>query len=170
MDCPSGDVLHSPRTPDWHILWMRCPSLPPLSFMLGLSTQSPFARPPSTPSAEAVQRALEMAGTVSGGYAGPPCAFVLLGPEAEHVLTPLRPVGATVGTWVLVMAADTLEDGHRAHLQERTLTAAQRFMLALACDDIDSQWVEATPEAEAFAQAGLALGGHRPVGAIWCSG
>ena len=137
--------------------------------MLGLSTQSPFARSPRPPSAEAVQRALETAGTVSGGYAGPPCAFVPLGPDADQVLMPLRPAGATVGTWVLVTVPMTQEDDHRAHLRERTLTSAQRFMLALACDGIDSQWVETTPEAEALT-ARFALGAHRPVGAVWCSG
>lgn len=151
------------------MLWRRSPCLPSTFSMLGLSAQSPSARSPR-PSADDVRRALEMAGTVSGGYAGPPCAFVPVGPEAEHVMAPLRPIGATLGTWVLVTAPETHEDDHRAHLQERTLTAAQRFMLALACDGIDSQWVEAVPRAEALASAGLALGAHRPVGAVWCSG
>ena len=134
--------------------------------MLGLSTQPLLPRRP--PEAEAVRRALAEAGTVSGGYAGPPCDFIPLESEAGQALAGLRPPGATVGTWVLVTARRADEPGHRVHLHERTLTAAQRFMLALACDGIDSQWVEAGPDV--LAAAGLDLGGAVPVGAVWCTG
>ena len=135
--------------------------------MLGLSAQR-FVRPSRPPGAEAVRRALETAGTVSGGYAGAPCTFVALGPDAELALAALRPAGADLGTWVLVAAPKTDEAGHRAHLRERTLTAAQRFMLALACDGIDSQWVADVPSAQAFAEHDL--DGRVPVGLVWCAG
>ena len=135
--------------------------------MLGLSTHSPFDRP--TPPDDAVGRALAAAGTVSGGYAGPPCAFRPLGPEADAVLGPLRPDGAGLGGWVLVTIRGTAEEHHRVHLWERSLTAAQRFMLALACDGVDSRWVPAVPDAEALQAGGVSLGGQVPVGLVWCS-
>ena len=69
---------------------------------------------------------------------------------------------------MLVTAPESSEPDHRAHLRERTLTAAQRFMLALACDGIDSQWVADVPDARAF--AGSALDGRVPVGLVWCAG
>ncbi len=136
--------------------------------MLGLSAQR-LVRPSRPPGAEAVRRALETAGTVSGGYAGTPCTFVALGPDAELALADLRPAGADVGTWVLVAAPEADEPDHRAHLRERTLTAAQRFMLALACDGIDGRWVADVPEGGAFASACPDLDGCVPVGLVWCA-
>ena len=122
------------------------------------------------PGAEAVRRALETAGTVSGGYAGPPCTFVALDTDAEPILAGLRPAGAGVGTWVLVTAPESNEPAHSAHLRERTLTAAQRFMLALACDGIDSRWVPGVPDPEALAPFCPEMSGCVPVGLVWCAG
>ena len=133
--------------------------------MLGLSVQLPFAH---SPHEDVVARALAAAGTVSGGYAGSPCAFVRLGAEADRLVRGLRPGGARAGEWVLVTVRGSGETAHRAHLRERSLTAAQRFMLALACDGVDSRWVDAVPDAEAFRAAGLALGTDVPVGLVWC--
>ena len=136
--------------------------------MPGLSAPSPFDRPPPPDDAvgTAVGRALSAAGTVSGGYAGPPCAFRPLGPEADAVLGPLRPDGP--GGWVLVTVHATAEEHHRVHLWERSLTAAQRFMLALACDGVESRWVAPAPDAEELRAGGVALDGHVPVGLVWC--
>ncbi len=131
--------------------------------------QSLSAPPPRPPGADAVHRALETAGTSSEDPAGALCAFVVIAPGAERVMAPLRPPGATVGTWVLVTVPETLEDQRRAHLQESALTAAQRFMLALACDGIDGKWVREAPEDAALAAAGVALGAHQVVGAVWCT-
>lgn len=134
--------------------------------MLALSVQSPFAAPPR-PAGDAVARALGVAETVSGAYADPPCRFHRLGAVADSLL---GPAVAETGSWVLVAVRGSAEPGHQAHLRERCLTAAQRFMLALACDGVDSEWVgEGVPDAEAFRDAGLDLGAAVPVGLVWCA-
>ncbi len=139
--------------------------------MLALSVQSPFASPPC-PGADddAVARAIDAAGTVSGAYARSPCAFVPLDDEARLLVDALRPRGAGRGAWVLVTVRDSGEAGQRAHLRERCLTAAQRVMLALACDGVDNAWVEdGLPDAAAFRAAGADLGDGVPVGLVWCA-
>lgn len=135
--------------------------------MLTLSVQSPSVDRP-VPERGAVERALRTAGTVSGAYAASPVRFRRLEARAGALAEALRPGAA--GTWVLVSVAGSLEAGHQAHLRERSLTAAQRFMLALACDGVENAWVdEAVPDAEAFRAAGLDLGAEVPVGLVWCA-
>lgn len=106
---------------------------------------------------------------MSGAYAAQPFGFRPLGPEASAPLASVRPLGSGAGVWVLVTVRGTGEAGHRTHLHERCLTAAQRFMLSLACDGIESQWIDdGVPSAEALRAAGVDLGLDRPVGLIWC--
>lgn len=141
--------------------------------MLGLSTQTP---PPLPSHADAVARAVASAGTVSGGYAGAPCAFHALGPDAGPLVAALleaaeaKPEARAIsepGEWVLLTVQATREDGHRVHLLERSLTAAQRFMLTLACDGVESRWVAAAPCALPLRASGI--DGRVPVGLIWCA-
>ena len=138
--------------------------------MLALSVQTPFASPPRSSGAEdAVARAIRAAGTVSGAYATSPCAFVQLSDEARVLVDGLRPAGTAPGDWVLVTVRTSGEAGQRVHLRERCLTAAQRVMLALACDGVDNVWVEdGVPDAAAFRAAGAELSGGVPVGLVWC--
>lgn len=115
-------------------------------------------------------RAIDDAGTVSGAYATSPCAFVPLGDEARLLVDALRPAGAGRGSWVLVTVRDSGEPGQRHHLRERSLTAAQRVMLTLACDGVDNAWVEeGVPGAAAFRAAGADLEDGVPVGLVWCA-
>jgi hypothetical protein len=139
--------------------------------MLALSVHTPFASPALPDRREdVVARAIDLAGTVSGAYATSPCAFVPLGDESRFLVDPLRPPGAGRGAWVLVTVRDTGEAGQRHHLRERSLTAAQRVMLALACDGVDNAWVdEGVPDAAAFRSAGADLGDGVPVGLVWCA-
>lgn len=141
--------------------------------MLALSVQSPFDATPRPPERvaweEAVRHAQEAADGVSGAFAALPCGFRPLGPEADALLASVRPLGSADGGWVLVTVHGSGEAGHRMHLRERCLTAAQRFMLSLACDGVESQWVEdELPHSDAFRAVGLELGLDRPVGLIWC--
>ena len=115
-------------------------------------------------------RAIDAAGTVSGAYVTSPCAFVPLGDDARLLVDALRPPGAARGSWVLVTVRESGEAGQRAHLRERCLTAAQRVMLALACDGVDNTWVEdGLPDARAFRAVGTDLGDGVPVGLVWCA-
>ncbi len=150
------------------MLW-NAGSRPPGRLMLSLSTPSPV---PSFAAShgDAVSRAIESAGTVSGAYASSPCAFLRLGPQAEDLVDGLRPEGAGRGAWVLVSVRHSAEAGQRVHLHERCLTAAQRVMLALACDGVENTWVgEGLPGAAAFRSAGANLQGRVPVGLVWCA-
>ena len=139
--------------------------------MLALSVQSPFASPPPPSRGEdPVARAIDAVGTVSGAYATSPCAFVPLDGDARLLVDALRPASAGRGAWVLVTVRGTGEAGQRHHLRERSLTAAQRVMLALACDGVDNAWVEeGVPDAAAFLAAGTDLGDGVPVGLVWCA-
>lgn len=139
--------------------------------MLALSVQSPFASLPRSSGNEgAVDRAIETAGTVSGAYAASPCAFLPLGPEAGALVGALRPSNTRRGTWVLVTVRASGEADQQAHLHERCLTAAQRVMLALSCDDVDNAWVgEGLPDAATFRAAGVDLGDSVPLGLVWCA-
>ncbi len=115
-------------------------------------------------------RAIDLAGTV-----GSPPGLARWGgaPRGHHARPrgpPPRPPGAGRGAWVLVTVRDTGEAGQRHHLRERSLTAAQRVMLALACDGVDNAWVdEGVPDAAAFRSAGADLGDGVPVGLVWCA-
>ena len=115
----------------------------------------------------AVGRARLEAG-VSGAFLSPPFEFHLLEGDACQMLSLSTAAGDQM--WILVTVQRAAEDGHRAHLRERCLTAAQRFMLHLACDGIDNAWVSETPDAEALQAAGVALGDREPVGLIRCEG
>ena len=139
--------------------------------MLALSVQSPFASPPRPLAREdVVASAIQSAGTVSGAYATSPCAFLTLPATVAPLLDALRPDGARGGTWLLVTVRATGEPGQRVHLHERCLTAVQRVMLALACDDIDSRWIgDGLPDAEALVEAGAPVDGRVPVGLVWCA-
>lgn len=141
--------------------------------MLALSVHSPFDHAPlSAPGldlGDAIGRALDEAGTVSGAFASAPCRFQALGPEAVHRLLPLRPPGVAASACVLVTVQAAGEAAHRAHLRERCLTAAQRFMLALSCEGVRNTWTDELPDAEAFDGLGVDLGGQAPFGLIWCA-
>lgn len=106
--------------------------------------------------AEALGRAVDMAGAVPGAYADAPCRFVAL-PDGE----------ADGSHWFLVVARPAADAGQQTHLRERSLTAAQRFMLSLACDDVAAAWHASVPDAARL--AGLDLGGGTPVGMICCT-
>ena len=138
--------------------------------MLAVSVPHPSTSPPRPAGDDVVARVIEEVGTVSGAYAASPCAFLALPPEAEALVDPLRPHGAASGAWVLVTVRASGELGHRVHLHERCLTAAQRVMLALSCDGVDNAWVgEGLPDAAAFRAAGADLRGRVPVGLVWCA-
>ncbi|WP_420455741.1 hypothetical protein [Rubrivirga sp.] len=129
-----------------------------------------MASTPRPATGDAVARAIEEVGAVSGAYAAPPCAFLALPPQAEALVAPLRPDGAAHGAWVLVTVRASGELGQRVHLRERCLTAAQRVMLALSCDGVDNAWVgEGLPDAAAFQAAGADVRGRVPVGLVWCA-
>lgn len=133
--------------------------------MLALSyAPSPAARPAAPPPdlGEALQRAHREA-RASGAFLEPPFAFHRLSPEAAAAVAPRAGGGRA---WVLVTVRPSDDAGHRAHTRERCLTAAQRFMLQLACDDVDSVWV--APEPGAVRAAGLDIGDGEPVGLIRC--
>lgn len=131
--------------------------------MLGLTFHDVRRSAPAPPDlGEALGRAQEEA-RASGAFLKPPFAFHPLSEEAARALAPTE-----APAWVLVTVQPSADDGHRAHTRERCLTAAQRFMLQLACDDVESVWVEPAPEAEAVREAGLNLGGAQPVGLIRC--
>ncbi len=141
--------------------------------MLGLSIYSPYdsdARPREPVDwPDAMRHASEEAGGVSGAYATRPFGFCPLGPETDDLLAGIRPLGAGPGVWVLVTVRGAGELGHRTHLLERCLTAAQRFILSLACDGIDSRWVsDGMPSATTFREAGVDLRHGAPVGLVWC--
>lgn len=136
--------------------------------MLALSIQTPHDRA-SPPVGEIVAQAVQEAGAVSGAFSAPPCQFHLLGPEADALAYSLRPETSGPGAWVLVTSKASAEVDHRAHLRERCRTAAQRFVLTLACEGIESVWVEQVPDAAAFRAAGVDVGSGEPVGLVWCA-
>lgn len=121
-----------------------------------------LSAPARTSLPDALARAAEMAGAVPGAYADAPCRFVPVPPE-------LGPTAADGARWVLVVSRPASEAGQRSHLRERSLTAAQRYMLSLACDDVDAAWHEAVPAAEALGAAGVDVGGGTPLGMIRCA-
>ena len=134
--------------------------------MLALRVHVPTDPAPSRDGVEAsVRRALDEAGSVSGAFAASPCGFRPLDAGAAARLAPPRP--AAPGRWMLVTCRSAAEEGHRTHLRERCLTAAQRFMLSLSCDGVENGWVAEAPAADAFRAAGVDLGGAVPVGLIW---
>ena len=98
-----------------------------------------------------------MAGAVPGAYADAPCRFVEL------------PAREGAGRDVLAVCQRAAEGGHQSHLRERSRTAAQRFILSLACDGIEAVWTGDIPDDDALDRAGLALQGHVPVGLIRCA-
>ena len=133
--------------------------------MLALSFQPhPDPVPPDDGVEGAVRRALDEARTVSGAFAASPCTFRRLSAEAAARLAPPRDGPAR---WVAVTCRTAGEEGHRTHLHERCLTAAQRFMLSLSCDGVENGWVAEAPDAGAFRAAGVDLGATVPVGLIW---
>ncbi|MEM1115082.1 MAG: hypothetical protein AAF845_00475 [Bacteroidota bacterium] len=140
--------------------------------MIGLSVQSPFGTSPRSPEAvdvgDAIQRALDEAGTVSGAFASSPCRIAALPVAAGAQLRTFRPAGFASDTCVLVTVRGSTEADHRAHLHERCLTAAQRFMLALSCEGVRNAWTAEVPEAETLGRLGVDIDGQVPVGLIWC--
>lgn len=140
--------------------------------MLALSIQSPFDAAPRPPEAvdigTSIQRALDEAGTVSGAFASSPCRISALSPEAGSQLRAFRPAGFSGDTCVIVTVRGSSEADHRAHLQERCLTAAQRFMLALSCEGVRNAWTDGVPDADVAGRLGVDVDGHVPVGLIWC--
>ena len=118
-------------------------------------TAAPATPPPFS---DAFARASEMAGAVPGAYATAPCRFVELPPDA---------VGGP-GRYVLALCQRAPEEGHQTHLRERSLTAAQRFILSLACDGIEAVWSADLPDEGRLRAAGVPLGGGVAVGVIRC--
>ena len=126
------------------------PALPP-----------PF--PPAVP-ATALLRAVGDAQAVSGAYSASPVRFWPLNGTAAALVAPRR--GA--GTWVLVTCRGSVEPAHAAHLRERSLTAAQRFVLSLWHDGLDAVWVaDGLPDGEAFRASGVPISTAEPVGLVW---
>lgn len=111
---------------------------------------------------------MDEAGSVSGAFASSPCAFVHLEGAARTLADEHRPEGTADGEWVMVTVRRSPEVGHQAHLRERCRTAAQRFVLTLACEDVESVWVEVALDAEALGSAGVDMGTCEPVGLVWC--
>ena len=142
--------------------------------MLALSVHTPFDRSP-LPSAEgpdldgAIRRALAEAGTVSGAFASAPYRFRTLSPDSCARLRGRRPPGATGEACVLVTVRESGEAVQRAHLRERGLTAAQRFMLALSCEGVANTWTDDVPDAGALEALGVDLDGQAPFGLVWCA-
>jgi hypothetical protein len=144
--------------------------------MFGLSASSPAHRPASAADAPrsaaleaAVRRALGEAATVAGAYADPPVRFLALGAEAARAVARAPHPGDRDGLWVLVACRYAAEAGHQAHLQERCLTAAQRFTLALWAEGVEAVWMQdGLPDADALRRAGVDLGAHVPLGLVWC--
>lgn len=133
--------------------------------MLGLTTYSP-----ATASVlEVVHRAVQEVGDVSGAFVTSPCSFVPLVGKASSLVDSKRPAGAGRGEWVLVTVRCSAEVGHQVHLHERCRTAAQRFVLTLACEGVESVWMEGVPDAASFRSAGLEVGACEPVGLVWCT-
>ena len=116
------------------------------------------AAPAPPPFSDAFARASEMAGAVPGAYATAPCRFVELPAE----------VAGEAGRHVLAVCQRAPEEGHQTHLRERSLTAAQRFILSLACDGIDAVWSAELPDEDRLRAAGVPLGGGVAVGVIRC--
>lgn len=126
-------------------------------FTLGLPT-------PTGPAAAALLRAVGDAQGVSGAYADSPVGFWPLHGAARALAAPPR----RSGTCVLVTCRASAEPAHAAHLRERSLTAAQRFVLSLWHDGLDAVWVaDGLPGGDAFRAAGLPLGAAEPVGLVW---
>lgn len=154
----------------WHALWV--PAVIPPDPMLALSIQSPFDAPPRPPGAAdlgaSIEQALDEAGTVSGAFASSPCQILPLPAEAGLQLRAFRPPGFAGDTCVLVTVRGSAEAGHRAHLHERCLTAAQRFMLALSCEAVRNAWTAEVPDGDTLARLGVEMEGQVPVGLIWC--
>lgn len=138
--------------------------------MLALGTRSlhaPRALPPEVGLADALSRAQHEASAVAGAFAAPPCEFHVLPAPAAARLVPAD-LRRRSGTWVLVTVRQARESGHRAHLRERCLTAAQRFMLSLACDGVESTWTDDAPSPADARASGVRMDGREPVGMIWC--
>lgn len=112
----------------------------------------------------ALHRAAGDAQGVSGAYADSPVGFWPLRGDA-HALIVLQRGG---GTYVLVTCRGAAEPAHAAHLHERSLTAAQRFVLSLWRDGLDAVWLaDGLPDGDAFRAAGLPIGPAEPVGLVW---
>jgi len=135
--------------------------------MYALGIRSPHAARPADPSpldlSGAIGRARDGAGA-SGAFLSRPFEFHVVQADARHRLA----LSAEADAWVVVTVTRTVEDGHRAHLLERCLTAAQRFMLHLACDGVDNAWEDEPPSADALRAAGVDIGDREPVGLIRC--
>ena len=115
----------------------------------------------------AVRSALVEAETVAGAYADTPVRFIPLMGSGTRVVADLGPGGP--GAWMLVACRNAAEIGHQVHLQERCLTAAQRFTLALWTDGVEAVWVqEGLPDEGVFRSAGVELGTYAPLGIVWC--
>ena len=120
---------------------------------------------PTDLAAAALHRAVGDAQGVSGAYADSPVGFWPLR-GAAHAL-----VAERHGTCVLVTCRSAAEPAHAAHLRERSLTAAQRFVLSLWHDGLDAVWIaDGLPAGDAFRAAGLPIGAAEPVGLVWVPG
>ncbi|MEM0964222.1 MAG: hypothetical protein AAGK21_16970 [Bacteroidota bacterium] len=117
---------------------------------------------------ESVHRAVHEMGTVSGAFASAPCAFRPLDASEADFLSPRQPSVGT-GCWVLVTISGSSEADHQAHLRERSRTAAQRFLLTLACEGIQAEWVADPPDAAELRAGGIPMGREEAIGLIWCT-
>ncbi len=120
--------------------------------------------PPPIDSTAALHRAVGDAQGVSGAYADSPVGFWPLLGRAHALVAPQR----GEGTYILVTCRGATEPAHAAHLRERSLTAAQRFVLSFWSDGLDAIWLaEGLPDGNAFRAAGLPIGDAEPVGVVW---
>ena len=132
--------------------------------MLTLGIHHPPDPPPRAAPDDALRRARQEVAGISDAFARVPFAFHALG---EGECAALVPEDADGGTWLLVTVDG--EADRWAHVHERCLTAAQRFMLSLACDGVDSEWVtDGLPNSRALRAVGVDVGAARPVGWIRC--
>lgn len=131
-------------------------------------TARPAADAPCSADLDAALRtALVEAETVAGAYADTPVRFIALRGDCARTLKGLGPGGP--GAWMLVACRNSAEVGHQVHLQERCLTAAQRFTLALWTEGVEAVWLQdGLPDQAAFRRAGVDLGPYAPLGAVWC--
>lgn len=107
---------------------------------------------PAPRSGEALLQALASASTVGGVMAELPCRFLLAPGEG--------------GQWAVVVSAPARDEAHATFVAERSLTAVQRFLLALWTEGVAAVWEPAPLPPDALTDA--RLGTDQPLGRVWC--
>lgn len=107
----------------------------------------------------ALERAREAAWDVVGNYTSPPWRFHVLTDDAVTVLTRAhaqaveqrrgadaatraRSLWGQIPGWVVVTCARAEDPQEAEHVQERSLTAVQRFSLSLWAEDFHTRWAQ----------------------------